>query len=298
MSETTIHPTAVIEHGAELGVGVTVGAFSYIGAGVAVGDRCVLHNHVTLLGPARFGSENEFFPQVVLGAAPQDLKYKGGPTRLEVGSHNTFRECVTVHRGTEVDHQSDGTTTIGNRNLLMVGVHVAHDVQIGDSAIIANAVQLAGHVYVEDCVNIGGAAAIHHYATVGRYALIGGMTRVMHDVPPYMKVQGFQQEVRAVNVEGMRRWGIEERSIEAVREAHRLLYARRGERATGRTTEALRQIESSGLKRDPHVDYLADFLQRKLQLGGASGRVRDAKRTDTAADRAAFYAREKTESKA
>lgn len=286
MSE--IHPSAVVDPRAQLGRQVRIGPFCYVGPDVVLGDGCLLHPHATLLGPATFGVNNEVYPYCTLGAAPQDLKYKGGPTRLVVGDHNVFRENVTVHRGTEVDRRSEGCTRIGSHNLLMVGVHIAHDADLGNHIIIANLVQIAGHVRIEDCVTVGGASAMHHFVTVGRNAFVGGMTRITHDVPPYMKVQGYDQQVRGTNVEGMRRWHIPDKSIAAVKTAWRLLYARRGERSPGRTVRALREIECDGLLEDEHVRHLVDFLKRKLEVG-IFGRVREYYRTDRPEDRAAFY---------
>ena len=285
---TDIHPTAVVDPEARLGEGVRVGPFCFVGAGVELGAGCRLHPHVTLLGPATFGHDNEIYPQCTLGAAPQDLKYKGGPTTLIVGNQNIFRENVTIHRGTEVDLQSRGVTRIGNHNLLMVGVHVAHDCDLGDNVIVANQVQLAGHVRLEDCVTVGGASAMHHFVTVGRNAFVGGMTRVTHDVPPYMKVQGYDQEVRGANLEGMKRWHFSENSVNAVKSAWRLLYGRRGDNTPGRTLEALREIEADGLIADEHVRYLVEFLRCKLEYG-VFGRVREHLRRDTPEDRAGFY---------
>jgi UDP-N-acetylglucosamine acyltransferase len=285
-----IHPTAVVDPKAELGRDVRIGPFCYVGPGVALGDGCVLLPHATVLGPATIGVNNQVYPYCTIGAAPQDLKYKGGPTSLVVGNNNVFRESVTVHRGTEIDRRSEGRTRVGSDSLLMVGVHVAHDAELGNHVIIANSVQIAGHVRLEDCVTVGGASAMHHFVTVGRNAFVGGMTRVTHDVPPYMKVQGYDQEVRGANIEGMRRWHVPEESIAAVKTAARLLYARRGENSPGRTTEALREIESDGLLHDEHVRYLVEFLRRKLEIG-IFGRVREHGRTDKPKDRAAFYER-------
>jgi UDP-N-acetylglucosamine acyltransferase len=295
MSE--IHPTASVDPKAELGRDVHIGPFCYVGPDVVLGDGCVLHSHVSLLGPSTFGAGNRVHAQCTLGDAPQDLKYKGGPTSLIVGDDNTFRENVTVHRGTEVDRRSEGATRIGSNNLLMVGVHVAHDVDLGNHVILANQVQIAGHVRIEDCVVVGGASAMHHFVTIGRNAYVGGMTRVTHDVPPYMKVQGYDQQVRGTNAEGMRRWHISEESIAAVKEAFRLIYARRSDNAPARTSAALRDIESNGLIRDEHVRYLAEFLKRKLEIG-VFGRVREHYRSDQPDDRAAFYGRMEREQQA
>lgn len=286
---STIHPTADVHPRAELGADVDVGPYCYVGPDVRLGDGCRLVARVTLLGPAEFGRGNIFYPGAVLGCAPQDLKYKGGPTRVVAGDENIFREHVTVHRGTEVDHLSAGVTRIGNRNLVMVGAHIAHDCDLASNCIIANTVQIAGHVRIEDGVVIGGATAMHHFVTVGRYAYVGGMTRITHDVPPYLKVTGYNQIVRGVNVEGMRRWRFAPESVRAVRIAGRLLYARRAEGSPLRTVEAFRAIETDGLIQDEHVRYLVAFLKRKLEVG-VFGRVREHFRLDNDADRAKFYA--------
>lgn len=286
---STIHPTAIVDPKAELGRDVEVGPLSYVGPGVRLGDGCRLMPRVTLLGPAEFGPGNVFYPGCVLGCAPQDLKYRGGPTGLVVGRENLFRENVTVHRGTEVDQVSGGITRIGDRSLFMVGCHLAHDVDIGNNVIMANIVQIAGHVKIEDGVVIGGATAMHHFVTVGRYSYLGGVTRVTQDVPPYVKVAGYTQAIRGVNVEGMRRWRFAPESIRGVRKAARMLFARRSERSPLNTIEAIRAIEADGMIADEHVRYLVEFVKRKLEAGGY-GRVREATRIDTDADRARFYA--------
>lgn len=285
---SSIHPMSVIDPTAEIGRDVHIGPFCHVGPRVKLGDGCVLHTSVTLLGPATIGPRNTFFPCTTIGAAPQDLKYKGGPTSVVIGSDNIFRENVTVHRGTEIDRLSGGITRIGDRNLLMVGVHVAHDCDIGSHCIIANQVQLAGHVKFEDCVNVGGAAAMHHFVTVGRNAFVGGLTRVTHDVPPYVKVQGYDQEVRGLNAAGLERWQFPSDSVAALKAAVRQLFARRSEHAPGRTAEALKEIETDGLMTDEHVKALVEFLKRKLEFG-IYGRVREHFRQDTDADREGFY---------
>ncbi|MCC6358409.1 MAG: acyl-ACP--UDP-N-acetylglucosamine O-acyltransferase [Phycisphaerales bacterium] len=285
---SSIHPMAVIDPTAEIGRDVTIGPFCHVGAGVRLGDGCLLHTNVTLLGPATIGPRNTFFPCTTIGTAPQDLKYKGGPTSVAIGSDNIFRENVTIHRGTEVDRVSGGVTRIGDHNLLMVGVHIAHDCDIGSNCIIANQVQLAGHVKIEDCVNVGGASAMHHFVTIGRNAFVGGMTRVTHDVPPYVKVQGYDQEVRGLNLAGVQRWQLPEASISALKTAVRLLFVRRGDNAPGRTVEGIREIEANGLIADEHVRTLVEFLKRKLEIG-IYGRVREHFRQDSDADRESFY---------
>lgn len=282
---SNIHPSAYVDPKAEIGRDVTIGPFCHVDANVTLGDRCVLHGHCTLLGQSEFGPDNAFFPNCVLGAAPQDLKYKGGATYLRVGAANSFREHVTVHRGTESDH---GVTTIGNRNLFMVGVHVAHDAIICDHVILANYVQVAGHALIEDCVNVGGGAAMHHFVTIGRYAYVGGMTAMRSDVAPYMKTSGYDAKVRGFNSEGLRRWNISEESIAALKEVYRTVFCRRDEQAPGRTRAALREIEGNGLLRDEHVRYLVDFLTRQMDHS-VHGRHRESCRTGKLGDREMFY---------
>lgn len=286
MSE--IHPLAYVDPRAEVGRDARIGPFCHVGADVKLGDGCVLHSHVTLLGPSEFGPHNVFFPQSVLGAAPQDIKYKGGPTRLVVGGHNIFREQVTAHRGTEVDQISGGVTRIGSHNLFLVGAHIAHDNDLGNHIVLANYVQIAGHCRIEDCAHVGGLAAMHHFVTIGRNAYVGGMTRVVNDVPPYMKFTGYDAGVRALNTEGLRRWKFPEESIAALKEAHRLLYGRRTEESPGRIAEGLREIEQNGLMRDEHVRYLVEFVRRQM-ADGVYGRARERQRNDVAADREKFY---------
>lgn len=288
-----IHPTAVVDASASLGNDVHIDAFSYVGPGVQLGDRCRLHPHVTITGPAKIGPDNEFFSQCVVGAAPQDLKYRGEESHVVIGEHNAFREMVTVHRGTAVDQVSGGVTRIGDRNLFMVGVHLAHDCHIGNHVILANSVQVAGHVRIEDCVNIGGISAMHHFVTIGRHAFIGGMTRMNSDVPPYMKVSGYKPEVRGINDRGMRRWQIPDESIAALKKAYRLLYARRSSQV-GRTSEALAELETSPLSQDEHVKYLIQHVRAQLDAGGF-GRAREMHRSDSDADRERFYSAQSAE---
>ena len=286
-----IHPSAVIDRSAQLGRDVIIGPYCYVGPDVILGDNCELISNVTLLGPSRFGSRNQVYPFCVLGAAPQDLKFKGGPTRLEVGDANIFREYVTAHRGTEVDVTSGGVTKIGDKNLFMIGAHIAHDSEVGSHVIIANAVQIAGHVRIEDCVNIGGVVGIHHFVTIGRNSFVGGMSRITKDVPPYVKVQGYKQAVRGLNIEGIRRWDFSESSISNLKKAARLLFPRKDEQSVGRTKEALMRIESDGLMNDDHVAYLVNFLRRQLDKG-VFGRIREHFRSDSDQDREGFYGAE------
>jgi UDP-N-acetylglucosamine acyltransferase len=277
-----IHPTAVVDPRAELGQDVEIGPFCLIGSDVVLGDRCRLDHRVTITGHTHVGTDNQFFPNAVIGATPQDLKYRGEPTRLVIGDHNTFREQVTVHIGTEL---GGGMTRIGNNNHLMVGCHVAHDALLSDHIILANNTLLAGHVHIEDHVTIAGAAAIHHFVTVGRYAFVAGMARITRDVPPYLVTSGYHPTPRRVNDEGLRRWRFAEEHILALREAYRRLFVRR------RAGEAMVDIINEMLDNGPvdeHVGYLLDFLRRSL-LQGVHGRYRESLRDDHNASRGDFY---------
>ena len=196
-----------------------------------------------------------------------------------------------IHPLAHVDPEAElgrGVTEIGNENLFMVGVHIAHDVEVPDHVILANYVQVAGHACIEDCVNIGGSSAMHHFVTVGRYAYVGGLTPMRSDVPPYMKVFGDSTAVRGVNTIGMSRWGIDEFSIAAVKEASRLIYGKRREHTSGRTAEALREIEADGRMSDEHVLYLTRLLKRQM-ADGVFGRAREAARRDSDHERERFY---------
>ena len=282
---TEIHPQACLDEKARLGEDVRVGPFCVVGPDVELGDRCVLHNNVTVTGKTRIGAGNEFFAGAVIGTCPQDLKYKGSATELHVGEENIFRECVTVHTGTEV---AGGVTRIGSHNRLLVGVHLAHDTEVGNDCVIANSVQLAGHVRIEDCCHIGGVAAFHHFVTVGRYSYVGGMARVTVDVPPYMIMQGYPARVRGVNFNGLGRWGIDESSISSLKNAYRLLFSRKPDDAFSNLLERVDQIESNG-KLDEHTRYLCEFLRRSTREG-VYGRYLESKRTDSSDDRRTFYA--------
>lgn len=262
----------------EVGSDVQIGAYAVVGPEVVLGDRCKLHHHAIVEGCTTLGAECEVFPQAVLGMAPQDLKYHGEKTRLEVGDHNTFREMVTVHPGTD---NGGGITRIGNRNLFLVGVHVAHDCRIGNHCVLANYVQIAGHVHVEDFVNMGGHSAVHHFVTVGRHAFVGGMTRVPADVPPYVVIvaaRGTRSEVRMINGVGLQRCGYSNDDIAALKDAFMKLFSRRariGGTAIRDRVEAI--LESDSL--NPHVEYLCRFMLRSF-AHGRHGRYLESLRKD------------------
>ncbi len=218
---TQIHSTAVIADGAELGVDVTIGPHTIIGPSVHIGDRTRVGPQVVIDGVTRIGEENVIVGQASLGAAPQDISYRGEPTLLEIGDGNMIREFVTINRGTV---KGGARTSIGSGCLLMACSHVAHDCDLRDGVILANNVLLAGHVLVGKRANLSGAAAAHHFCTIGEYAYVGGLSRVVQDVPPFMIVEGHPSRVRGVNIVGLQRADVPEEDIEAVRTAFRRLY--------------------------------------------------------------------------
>jgi UDP-N-acetylglucosamine acyltransferase len=273
-----IHATAIIERGAELGRDVHVGPYSIVGRHVILGDGCRLHHHVTVQGYTKLGEACEVFPQAVIGTPPQDVKYAGEKTTLEVGKFNIFREMVTAHPGTG---NGGGVTRIGDHNLFLIGVHIAHDCRIGNRCIIANYVQFAGHVCVEDHVNMGGHSAVHHFVTIGRHAFIGGMTRVAADVPPFLVLvaaRGNRTEPRMVNGVGLQRSGFSHEDIAALKDAYMKLFSRRA-RMNG--TAIRDRVESVLQTRplNPNVEYLCRFLMRSF-AHGRHGRYLESLRQD------------------
>lgn len=282
-----IHPTAVVDRNAVLGDDVVIGPNSYVGPRVVLGAGCRLHNNVTLTGNTQIGSRNQFFPGCVIGAVPQDLKYRGTDTRVVIGDDNVFREHVTVHAGTEV---AGGITRIGNHNRFLVGSHIAHDCTVGSDCILANQVQLAGHCCLEDRVTMGGLIGVHHFVTIGTMAYIGGMTRVTVDAPPYMITAGYFARVRGVNSEGLSRWGLADDRIQRLREVYKKLYLQRGAAVGVSILERIAAVESNGSLTD-EVRYLCEFIRRGCR-DGVFGRYRESLRTDTDADRRHFYANE------
>lgn len=251
-----IHPTAIIDPGAELGSGVTVGPYSVVGAGVRLGDGCEVHNHVTLTGPAEIGEGNRFFPGACIGGVTQDLKYTGEPTYLRIGRHNVFREYTTVNRGT----LPDTATVIGDQNLFLAYCHIAHDCRIGNHVIFSNNGTVAGHVEVEDYVILGGMTAVHQFCRLGKHAITGGCSKIVQDVPPFMIVDGNPAAVRGVNTVGMQRHDYDAEAIRPVKEAYKILYMR------GRNTAlALEELDRLA-ETSPAVAHLAAFI-RSSQRG-------------------------------
>jgi UDP-N-acetylglucosamine acyltransferase len=273
----SIHPTALVEPGAELGADVEVGPFAFVGANVRLGEGCKIHHHATVAGHTTLGPHCEVYPQAVLGMPPQDLKFRGETTYLQVGERNIFREMVTVHPGTA---NGGGITEIGNHNLILVGVHVAHDCQIGNNCIIANYVQFAGHVRVENNVNMGGHSAVHHFVTIGTHSFIGGMTRVSADVPPYMVVvaaRGTRTEVRMINGVGLQRSGFTNEQIAELKAAFMKLFSRRARMNGTPIQERVEELLASGP--GEQVAYLCESLLRSF-AHGRHGRYLESLRND------------------
>jgi UDP-N-acetylglucosamine acyltransferase len=259
-----------------LGVGVTVGPFSVIGRDVHVGDGTVVHNHVTLTGFTRVGQRCTFYPGCIIGCPPQDLKFRGEQTTIEIGDDNVFREQVTMHPGTR---GGGGVSRLGDRNLLMAGVHVGHDVRIGHDCILANLCLLAGHVVLEDFVTIGGHAGVHHFTTLGKYSMVGGMTKIAADVPPFMTVAGTRssrQEIRMVNGVGLQRRGFSEEQIRVLKSAFMRLFSRRARASGVPITRTVQELRAES--RDPNVQYLCEFLTRSFECG-RQGRYLESLRT-------------------
>ena len=218
MSE--IHSTAIVREGARIGEGCHIGPYCVVGSHVTIGAGCELHSHVVIDGHTEIGIENKFYPFASIGLRTQDLKWDGGATWTRIGSRNTFREYVTVHSAT-----GDGdATVIGSDNNLLAYTHVAHDCQLGDHIIMSNVGTLAGHVTVEDRAIIGGLAAVHQFCRIGTMSIIGGCSKVVQDVPPFMMADGNPTATRALNREGLKRNNVSEESQQALKQAHRVLF--------------------------------------------------------------------------
>jgi UDP-N-acetylglucosamine acyltransferase len=246
-----IHPTAVIHPKAQLGADCEIGPYCVIGENVVLGPRCWLHSHVVVDGHTRLGAGNEIFPFASIGLKTQDLKWKGGLTRTEIGDNNTFRECVTIHSAT-----GDGeVTTVGSNNHVLAYSHIAHNVRLGDHVIMSNVATLAGHVIVEDHAVVGGLAAVHQFCRIGKMSIIGGCSKVVQDVPPFMLVDGNPGETRTINKVGMERHGVSEAAQAAVRQAFKILF-----REGLTIPNALARIEKE-LPALPEIQHLVRFVR-------------------------------------
>lgn len=221
MRESFVHPTATIEPGAELGMRVYVGPYSLVGAKTTIEDDVCLDSHVVVKGRTRVGARTRIWPYASVGTDPQDLKYRGEPTFLEVGTDNMLREYCNLSVGTK---GGGNFTRLGNHNLVMVNVHLAHDCIVKDHCIIANSVSLAGHVEVDDHAVIGGHSAIHQFVKIGAYAMVGGGSVVVQDVPPYVTIQGNHAKAAGLNVVGLKRAGFSMAELREIKTYYKLLY--------------------------------------------------------------------------
>ena len=250
------HPTAIVEPGAVIHDSAEIGAYSIIGTNVEIGARTRVGPHVVIDGNTRIGEDNVFYQFSSIGAPPQDKKYAGEPTRLEIGDRNTIREFCTFNRGTV---QDVGVTRLGNDNWIMAYVHLAHDCQIGNHTIFANNAQLAGHVHVGDWAIMGGFSNVHQFCKIGAHAMVGMSTSLTQDVPPYVILSGNPAQAHGINSEGLKRRGFSREAITAIRHAYKVLYK------SGLTLEeakaALEVQEQSEPEFAVELKLIRDFLQ-------------------------------------
>lgn len=247
----TVHPTAVVHPGAVIGAGTVVGPFAAIGARVTIGKGCRIGASTVLDGWTDIGDHTEIYPFASIGLPPQDLKFKGEPTRLTIGAHNVFREFVTIHRGTA---GGGGVTSIGDHNLFMAYAHVAHDCHVGHHTIFGNGATLGGHVTVEDWVTISAFSGVHQFCRLGQYAFIGGYTVVTRNALPYAKTVGNRARIYGLNTIGLERRGFSKELIGKLRRAYRHLIQHN-------TSHAIELIQADPTLKAPEVDYLVEFIQ-------------------------------------
>ena len=249
---TVIHPTAIVDPSAELGVGVHVGPLAIIGPRVTVGDGCVIAARVTLEGNVRLAERVRVGQGSILGGDPQDLKYKGEETWVEVGPDTVIREYTTVNRGSA----ATGLTRIGARCFIMTYVHLAHDCHVGDQVIIANGTQLAGHVTVHDRATISGVVAVHQFVTIGSYAFVGGMSRVNQDIPPFVRAVGNPVELYGLNTIGLQRAGFSDETVRALKRLYRLFF-----NSDLNLSQAADRARTE-VQRLPEVEQFLEFVMR------------------------------------
>jgi UDP-N-acetylglucosamine acyltransferase len=247
-----IHPTAIVHPHARIAADCQIGPYCVIGEHVELGAGCWLHSHVVIDGHTKLGSDNELFPFASIGLKTQDLKWKGGITRTEVGDHNTFREHVTIHSAT-----ADGDATrIGSHNNLLAYTHIAHDCQLGSHIIMSNNASVAGHVIMEDHVVMGGFSAVHQFCHLGKFAMVGGCSKVVQDIPPFMIGDGNPAETRTINKVGLERNGFSEEAQTALRQAYKLLF-----REGLTIANAIERMEKE-LPPLPEVQHLINFVKK------------------------------------
>ena len=251
MTQIQLHSSALVHPQAQIGDGCAIGPFCVVGEHVVLGAGSRLHSHAVIDGHTRLGRGNEIFPFASIGLKTQDLKWEGGTTLTEIGDENTFREYVTVHSATG----NGGVTRIGSHNHILAYCHVAHDCQLGNHIIMSNVATLAGHVAVEDYAVVGGLVAVHQFCRIGRMAMIGGCSKVVQDVPPFMLADGNPAETKTVNKVGLERHAVSEESQAALRQAYKILF-----REGLTIPNALARIESE-LPALPEVEHLVQFVR-------------------------------------
>lgn len=255
-SSAKIHPSSIVEEGAKIGENVVIGPFCIVGADVEIGKGTVLHSHVVAKGVTKIGEDNQIFQGASIGEINQDLKYQNEPTKTIIGDRNRIREHVTIHRGTV---QGGGVTRIGDDNLLMVNVHIAHDCHIKNRCILANNATLAGHVELDDFVIVGGMSAIHQFVIVGAHVMLGGGSMVSQDVPPYVMAQGNHARPFGVNIEGLKRRGFEKPTMHAIRNVYKLIY-----RSDRTLEDVIPEIEQYA-KTEAAISFFIEFFKRSTR---------------------------------
>ncbi|HEY3150360.1 MAG TPA: acyl-ACP--UDP-N-acetylglucosamine O-acyltransferase [Candidatus Binatia bacterium] len=248
---SNVHPTAIVDLRAELDSSVEVGPYCLLGAGVKIGKESKIHSHAVIQGRTTLGEGNEVFPFATIGSIPQDLKYKGEPSELLIGNRNTIREYVSLNPGTAGGGM---VTRVGDRNLLMMYCHIAHDCIIGNHNVIANGATLGGHVVIEDFVIVGGLVGIHQFVKIGTGAILGAGSMVSKDVPPYCNATGDRARLRGLNVEGLKRRGFQKSVIEAIHKAYRIAFQSRL-----KTDDALKKIRQE-MAAIPEVERFVSFI--------------------------------------
>ncbi|URJ25346.1 acyl-ACP--UDP-N-acetylglucosamine O-acyltransferase [Candidatus Blochmannia ocreatus (nom. nud.)] len=252
-SSTIIHPSSIIENGAIIHDNVHIGPFCFIGAQVEIGARTLLKSHIVINGITYIGEDNKIYQFASLGEINQDLKYAKEPTRIEIGHYNQIRENVTIHRGTI---QGKQVTKIGNNNLFMINVHIAHDCVIGDHCVLANNVTLGGHVRIDSHTIIGGMTAIHQFCLIGAHVMIGGCSGVTQDIPPFIIAQGNHATPFGLNIEGLKRRGFNRATIHAIRDAYKILYR------SNKTIEGAKIALKRLAVEHPIINEFIEFLKR------------------------------------
>ena len=247
----SVHPSAIVHPAARLGKGVVIGPYSIVGEHVEIGDHTVIGPHVVLTGHTRIGSDNRIFQFCSIGEQPQDKKYAGEPTRLEIGDRNTIREFCTFNCGTT---QDAGVTRLGNDNWIMAYVHLAHDCQVGDQTIFANNAQIAGHVQVEDWAILGAYTAVHQFVRIGAHSITAMGTILLQDLPPFVMAAGNPAVPRSINAEGLKRRGFSPDAVAAIKRAYKTLYK------SGMSLDDARAAIATESAAVPQLAMLVDYL--------------------------------------